>query len=166
MTQSTKKECTDIAILLLCLLILVGAVISIYILCADKTIIKMDIEPGQMRSVCFKNLCLLPGEESKFTLILSSEYAQEYRLRISFSDLDPTLQLKDYAYIRMEKDGEVICDELLAEVFTREGYELAVDFTDGAKNEIKIIYYMPENVGNEAQNAEAKFNLIVTATDE
>lgn len=66
----------------------------------------------------------------------------------------------------MEKDGEVICDELLAEVFAQEGYELAVDFADGAKNEIKIIYYMPENVGNEAQNAEAKFDLIVTATDE
>lgn len=165
-TDKTKKRLTNIALIVMCVIILLGVALTIYCLTADKHIIKVSIEPDETKAIRFKELFLYPGESCEYTLSLSSEYAKKYQLALCFEDQNLELTLKNYAYIRMEKDGNVLCDTQLAEIFKRQTIELAVDFTDGETNDIKIIYYMPEDVGNEAQNAEADFKLLVTATNE
>lgn len=165
-TDKTRKKIINVALIVMCVVILLGVALTVYFLTADKHVIKVNIEPNTTEAIRFEELYLLPGESCEYTLSLSSEYAQEYRLTLHFEDQNAKLTLKDYAYVRMEKDGEVLCDTRLSEIFKQQTVELAVDFTNGEKHEIIIIYYMPEDVGNEAQNAEADFRLLVTATNE
>lgn len=165
-TDKTKKTIINIMLIVMCVMILLGVGLSVYFLTADKHIIKVGIEPDTTKSIRFEELHLRPGESCEYTLSLSSEYEQAYRLSVCFEDQDPALTLKNYAYVRMETDGEVLCDDRLSEMFEGETIELMLDFTDGETNDIKIIYYMPEDVGNEAQSTEANFKLFVTATNE
>lgn len=165
-TDETRKKIINIALIVMCVVILLGVVLTIYFLTADKHVIKVSIEPERAKEIRFEELYLRPDESCEYTLLLSSEYAQEYRLILRFEDQNPALTLKKYAYVRLEKDGEVLCDTRLSEIFEQPSIELTVDFTDGKKNDIRIIYHMPEDVGNEAQNAEADFTLLVTATNE
>lgn len=165
-TDETRKKITNITLIVMCVIILLGVVLTIYFLTADKHVIKVSIEPDTTKAIQFEELYLRPSESCEYTLSLSSEYAEEYRLTLRFEDQNTKLTLKDYAYVRIEKDGEVLCDTRLSEIFEQPSIELTVDFTDGKKNDIRIIYYMPEDVGNEAQNAEADFTLLVTATNE
>lgn len=165
-TDETRKKITNIALIVMCVVILLGVALTIYFLTADKHIIKVSIEPDETKAIRFEELYLRPSESCEYTLSFSSEYAQEYRLTLRFEDQNTDLTLKDYAYVRMEKDGEVLCDTRLSEIFKQQTVKIAVDFTDGKTNDVRIIYYMPEDVGNEAQNAEADFTLLVTATNE
>lgn len=165
-TDKTRKKITNIALIVMCAVILLGVALTIYFLTADKHVIKVSIEPDETKAIRFEELYLRPGESCEYTLLLSSEYTEKYQLTLRFEDENTKLTLKDYAYIRMERDGEVLCDTRLSEIFEQQTIELAVDFTDGESNDIGIIYYMPEDVGNEAQNAEAEFKLLVTATNE
>lgn len=165
-TDKTRKKITNIALIVMCVVILLGVALTIYFLTADKHVIKVSIEPDETKEIRFEELCLRPGESCAYTLSIRSGYAQKCRLTLRFEDQNTKLTLKDHAYVRMEKDGEVLCDTKLSEIFEQQTVEVAVDFTDGESNDIRIIYYMPEDVGNEAQNAEADFRLLVTATNE
>lgn len=165
-TVIAKRRICNIMLIVLCSMILVGAGLSVYFLCAPKNVIKMDVEPNETKSVRFKKVGLVPGGSCEYILLLSSEYDQEFDLTLAFQDDDPSLTLKEYAHVRIEKDDEVLCDLLLSELFEQKDVYTAVDFTDGEKNKICITYYMPDDVGNEAQDAEALFTLLVTATSE
>ena len=50
--------------------------------------------------------------------------------------------------------------------FEKEKIVLPVDFDEGENTELKIVYYLPLDVGNEAKNAEAVFELLLTASNE
>lgn len=165
-TEETKKKATDIALIVLCVMALVGVALTAYFLSAAKNVIKVGIEPDKTQTVEFEHLGLHPGESCEYIISLSSEYSEEYRLELKFKDRAPELTLKDYACVRIERDGEILCDEVLATAFELDCITLGVDFSHGARNEIKIIFYMPEEIGNEAQDAEADFELLITATDE
>ena len=71
--------------------------------------------------------------------------------------------LKSFAHVKIEKGDEVIYDELLSDAFSDDGITLPVKY--GKKNSVKlkVTYYLPSEVGNEAENAEAVFELQVTA---
>ena len=66
----------------------------------------------------------------------------------------------------MIANGNVVCDELLADAIEDDNIVFPVDFEANDKNEIKIVYYLPLDVGNEAKKAEAQFELILTASNE
>lgn len=165
-TGKTRRLMTNIALIVMCVTILAGVALSVYFLVADDHIIQIDIVPDETKEIRFEELYLRPGESSAYTLSLRSELTEEYLLTLRFEDRDTALTLKEYAYVRVEKDGAVLCDILLAEMFEQQTVELAVDFTDGGINDVKVIYYMPADVGNEAQRTEADFTLLVTATNE
>lgn len=165
LTKEIKKKIINIALIAMSVLILVGAVLTICFSTSDKHVIDVTVEADKTKSAHFEELCLRPGESCEYTLSLSGKYTKEYRITLCFEDQNPELTLKDHAYVRMEMGDEVLCDARLSEVLERDSIELDIDFTDGEKHEIKIVYYMTEDVGNEAQNAEADFKLLVTATD-
>jgi hypothetical protein len=56
-----------------------------------------------------------------------------------------------------------MCDELLADLLGGEDIVVHGDITAADEYKVTIVYYMPEEVGNEAANAEAWFNLYITA---
>lgn len=163
---TAKKRLTNLTLIVLSVVILLGVGLIVYFLGADKHVIKISIAPDESREVLFDELCLRPGESGDYTLRLSSEYAKKYQLTLRFDDQNSSLTLKDYAYVRMEQDGKTLCDRRLSELFEQEAMKLAIDFTDGENNDIYVSFYMPAEVGNEAQGAEADFKLLVTATSD
>ena len=155
------------ALIVLSILILIGVAIMIWYSATkdEKNVIEVRLRSGVTQSVTFDDLTLIPGEQRDYTLALKSDGAKTCNLLIEFAELQD-LTLKYYARVKLESGGTVICDKLLADAFKSEPMMLAVDFTDDKNTELKVTYYIPIEVGNEAQNAEAVFEMRFTATNE
>lgn len=163
MTDEARRKTANVILIVLSALILIGVILTVYLMTADKNIIKVSIDSEEAQEINFTDLELRPGESCEYTLIFRDTLNARYLVELDFRDCEPTYTLKDYARLRIEHGGEVLCDDSLSSVFAGEALKLTVDFSEDKKNEFKIIYYMPEDVGNEAQNAEADFTLFVTA---
>ncbi len=166
MTATKRNKIANAILIVMSVLILVGVGLTAYFLIADKNVIKVSVDPEQTQSVSFENLSLRPGESCEYTLVLSCEYDDEYRILFDFVEGDGVQTLKNYAYVRIEDNGRTVCDELLSDAFEREDIGLGANFGDGAKYNLTVTFYIPDHIGNEAQNAEADFTLLITATNE
>lgn len=147
-------------------LILVGVVLMAWMLATrgNRHVIRIDLD-DKIAPVGFEKLALIPGESCAYTIRLTGDVAEQYELHLEFKETqDKTL--KNFAYIRIESNGQVLCDELMATVFAGEGIDLSVDLTQTKQQELIITYYLPLEVGNEAKNAEAVFELRLTASNE
>lgn len=153
---------------------LVGAGLSIYFLLnpgrADN-VLDIDLSIGGQYRVEFSELDLIPGESAEYDVNLSSDINVEALVTLEFKRTDESAagvaELAKYSYVRITHENEVLCDSLISEFLdneTRVTFECAIG-TDSPCN-LKIMYYMPSEVGNEAQNAEASFELLITATNE
>lgn len=132
----------------------------------DRDVIKIYLNNDEVVEVVkFESLALIPGDSCEYVVVLSSENSKIYDLNLSFVEIEDK-PLKNFAYVKIISGEEVLCDELLATTFEGEGIDLLVDFNEGKNTIIKIVYYLPIDVGNEAKNAEAKFELRLTAKNE
>jgi hypothetical protein len=130
----------------------------------DREVVRIDLD-GQIDPIGFENLCLIPGESCSYTFRMKGDVAKEYDVHLRFEETEEKT-LKNFAFVRIETNGTVLCDELMATAFEGEGIELHVDLSQAKQQDLIITYYMPLEVGNEAQNAEAIFDLLITATNE
>ena len=147
----------------LSLFISVGVALMAYMIMDsfNTEVMRVDLDAGG-GTVEFENLCLIPGESCEYTVSLESDMASECSLTLDFDEIEEK-DLKNYAYARLELNGEVVRDQLLKTLIESGDVVLDADFTESDKIELKIVYYLPAEVGNEAQNAEALFNLKITA---
>lgn len=127
----------------------------------DETI-QVEIKDGDTSVVEFEKLGLVPGQSIEYTLYLSSSSGPTKTVHFDFYETADS-PLKDYVYVKMLFDGEVICDALLSDVMTDNSISFEADLSSGDQYEVTVIYYMPEEVGNEAEGAEAWFDLYITA---
>lgn len=135
----------------------------------ERNVIQLNVsdmsESGKTQSIEFENLGLVPGEQCEYTLKLKSDNAEKYDLKLDFVETEEKT-LKKYARVKILANGETVSDDLLADAFEKEALVLPVDFTENKNTEISIVYYLPIEIGNEAKNAEAVFDLHITATNE
>ena len=132
----------------------------------DRNHIVVDLSGGKTQTVEFSELCLLPGGECSYNISLKNTTdASECDLILDFVELEEKL-LKNFARVQILSKDTVICDELLATVFEDEGIVLPANFKTGDNTELTIVYYLPLDTGNEAKNAEAVFELRLTASNE
>ena len=166
--ENSKKESKTTRILFTVAIILVIlALLSLsgyFLARRERQTIRIDIAPNQTESVSFEHLALVPGEECKYSIILSTKNARDCALSLSFVEGEP-LTLKNYAYARIEAGGEILCDVLLADLFEDGVFTLPAESTRKRKT-VTVTYYLPKEVGNEAQNAEAVFELFITASNQ
>ena len=128
----------------------------------NKDVMTVDLDVSETHTVEFDNLCLVPGESCEYTISLESNMAQRCTLSLNFNEVGGR-DLKRYARVRIEANGEVIEDELLATVIENGDIVTDADFTTEHSIDLKVVYYLPLDVGNEAQDAEAIFELEITA---
>ena len=124
--------------------------------------ITVEVQDGFMETVEFKDLMLVPGESCEYTIKLKGDAAEQYELTLDFVEIEEKT-LKNFAYVKIISGDEVICDTLLADAFEDDSLVLPVDFTETRNTALTIIYYLPTDVGNEAKNAEALFELHLSA---
>ena len=131
----------------------------------EQNVITIKMEDGEKQSYQFKSLCLLPGEECEYAIDLEKSALDKYHLRLEFSEKGEGT-LKNFVRMKILSGEETVYDELLASVLEGDGIVLEVDFSEGKNTDLAIVYYLPLAVGNEAKNAEAMFELLLTASNE
>ena len=145
-------------------LILVGVLLWYLISDEDRLdMIDVSIDVGESETLEFESLSLIPGESCEYTVKLKKERTESFDLSLKFIEIEEK-SLKNFARVKILAGEEVVCDELLATVFLNEAIVLPVDFKSDKYTELKIVYYLPIDVGNEAKNADAIFNLLLTAS--
>ena len=159
-----KKHIVSFLIIAVSVLTLVGSGFAMYFVIdssKSKNLINVDIENGETKSIEFQKLDIVPGETVKYVVKLNTAVDGDYDILFDFNEIEDR-SLKNYVYIKVEKNGEVICEELLADVLEGDGktYVYTGDISDGS--EINISYSMPEDVGNEAKSAKTSFELRIT----
>ena len=148
-------------------LILLGVVLMLWMLATedDRNNIHVHLSNGITEDIHFEALSLVPGEQCEYTLTLKSDNASKYKLTLKFIERSEGT-LKNYARVKLITSAGDIYDELLVTAFDGEGIILPVDFDAKQNTMITIVYYLPIEIGNEAKNAEALFDLHLTASDE
>lgn len=134
----------------------------------DRNVIKIELENGKTETVEFKELALVPGSSCEYKIKLKGENAKKYELILDFVEKGKAEEntLKNFAYVKIVSNGSVICDELLATALERDDITLHVDFKEKKNTELTVIFYLPIDVGNEAKNSAAVFELLLTAINE
>jgi ribonuclease-3 len=86
----------------------------------------------------------------------------------SLAKLALQIGLDDYLRLGVgeEQSGGRTKPSLLADAFESDAIVLPVDFSQNRNTELTVTYYMPSEVGNEAENAEAIFDLRIVASNE
>ncbi len=134
----------------------------------EKNVMKIELEAGETESIEFESLRLVPGASCEYVIKLKEDYSDQYDLTLDFAEKEENKEktLKKYARVRILSKEEVIYDELLATAMEAESIILPVDFKEDQNTELTVLYYLPLEVGNEAKNAEAIFELLLTASNE
>ena len=163
----TRSSFMRIVLVVGSVLILVGVGLMTWMLVTEdeRNNIVVDLFDDDPDSLKFESLSLVPGQECEYNVRLKSEHSKTYDLEFDFVDLGEGT-LKNFARVKVIANGNVVCDELLADAMEDDNIVFPVDFKANDKNEIKIVYYLPLDVGNEAKKAEAQFELVLTASNE
>lgn len=162
-----KLKLMRIILLVICGLLLISVFLVMWMHREGEleNVIEVRIREESVETVEFETLCLIPGEQCTYTISLTSEEAKKFDLTLDFVETEEKT-LKNFAFVRIEFNEQVIYDKLLAEAFEDTEILLPVEFKQNSNTELVVIYYLPEEVGNEAQNAEAIFELQIIASNE
>ena len=148
------------------LILVGGALVGYYtFFLKEDEVVYIDLSDEGTETLSFDKLDLVPGEKAEYTVILKSELDGKHKVSLDFKDNNKEMNLKDYAYVTLRLNGTEICNRLLAEVLDGEVFETEIELKANSEAELEIIYYLPESVGNEAENAEADFELNIIYTN-
>ncbi len=158
-----QNDLTRIVMIVLCLLLLTGLLLIDQLQsCADEpNVIRVYAEDGATETVAFEGLALIPGSFSEYTVKLRSDGAKRCSLTMDFVETQQGT-LKDLARVKIVSEGTVLYDELLSDLFEGDGISLPVRFGQDKTACIKIVYYLPADVGSEAKDAKTTFDLRLT----
>lgn len=148
-------------------LIIVGVTLMTWMLATDgeRSVIRVSLGDGDSKPVKFEALSMVPGDVYEYSVELVKRGTNSFDLTFDFIETgDGTL--KAYARVKIVVQGTVIYDDLLANALDMENISLPVNFKQDKNTEFKVVYYLPIDVGNEAKNAEAKFGLVLKASNE
>lgn len=128
-----------------------------------EDVIDVRLDSDKSTALEFENLAIIPGGSCQYELKLSHNVKADYKITLSFADKDEKLTLKSYVYAKVIAGDEVICDALLEDIFNGDPLTFTRELSKKKSETVKIVYYMPTEVDNDAKNAEAKFDLVISA---
>ena len=124
--------------------------------------ITIHVETDETELVSFRHIGLIPGESCEYKIKFKGK--EDVILEFDFIEKEEK-SLKNFAYVRIVSEDNVIFEELLADAFENEEIVVPISFYKKLNTELTIIYYRPDEVGNEAKNAEADFDLEIRASE-
>ena len=163
-----KSVALRVVLIIACILILIGVTLLMWMMFTEeeRNNIEVYLSDGKTEAIQFEGLSLVPGDSCEYNIVLKDDNAKKYNLTLDFVDMNEELTLKNFVRVAIIAGDETLCDELLATVIENEDIVLPVDFRENKNTNLKIVYYMPLDVGNDAKNAEASFELRLTASNE
>ena len=161
--RKTKDIISSIAIGVMLGIIIFEVIFAIrlYLRSNDDQSLDVTIEYGETEIVEFEKFGLVPGESTEYTLHLSTTDGPTRYIIMEFSEREDS-PLADFVRVKILVKGEEVCDELLVDLLN--GAEVTFEGDLYSEEiEVTLVYYMPTEVGNEAENTDAWFNVIITA---
>lgn len=152
---------------MLSILILVGVGLMIWMLLVDHGggAIKVRVDVDIAVEAGINDVVIVPGYKNEYHLKVTADKPDEYDLTFSFVEQGNTANaLKDNLYILIEHDGVVYCDAKLSELYEG-GPTMPLQLKRLVAQDVKVIYYIPEEVGNEIKGDEIDFGLFITARE-
>jgi hypothetical protein len=131
----------------------------------DPDAITVYIKKGEIETIEFADLSLIPGDECQYHIKIKGTITKSCDVVLNFVKKGGHT-LENFAYVRILYNDEVLYDDLLASAFESQGINILVDFSQKTNTDLRIVYYLPETVGNEIKNAEALFELQISASNE
>lgn len=159
-----KRMLITVMLVTLCVSLLAGVAVNLLVLNAlGQDVVKVDLKEGEPAVIEFNELSLIPGQKIEYNLKVAEEISGAFDLELAFNEISES-PLKNYVYAKVEADGEQVCNLLLAELLDEsKTFSLYCENDGVGSYDIKITYYMMLDVGNEAMEAEANFDLTLTA---
>ncbi len=163
-----KSKLMRIILVVGSVLILIGVTLMAWMIATkdERGVFDVDLGDGKTEMLVFEDLALVPGESCEYIVRLKESSVSQYDLELDFVDRDQEKTLKYYARVKIVIDGEIIYDELLKDAFEDDKIVLPVDIEENKNTELKIVCYLPIEVGNEAKNTEVAFALLMKASNE
>ena len=164
----TRSNLLRLVLIVGSILIIIGVTLMLWNLVIEKDPNVIEIHIKDLKKpypIEFENLCLIPGEQCEYRISLKGDRSNTCSINFDFVELEES-KLKDFARVKIESKDGVLLDELLVDAFDNDNFEFPVDFSKKKNTELKVVYYLPLEVGNEAKKADAVFELIVTAINE
>ena len=113
-----------------------------------------------VKIINFKDLTLIPGHKTDYTILINSNYSKNYIIELLFLENNNN-QINNYLYVELLIDDEVIYENMFNEVKSD-----TIRFSKFIKRneplKIKVVYYLDKNTGNEIQNEEIDIELMIT----
>ena len=129
----------------------------------DNIKVRVDVDAPQL--VAIQDSVLVPGFENEYCVKVTADKPGEYDLTFSFIEKgDPDNALKDNLYILIEYDGVVYCHNTLSALYEG-GPTITLNLKRIKAQNIRVVYYIPEEVGNEIQGNIADFDVFINATE-
>ena len=146
-------------------MILIGVGLMIWMLLADHGggAIKVRVDVDIPVEAGINDVVIVPGYKNEYHLKVTADKPHEYDLTFSFKEQgDTTSDLKDNLYILIEHDGVVYCDAKLSELYEG-GPTMTLQLKRLVAQDVKVVYYIPKEVGNEIKGDTADFGMFITA---
>ena len=156
-----------IGIIVIAVLILCGVILTL-LLMNDRVrgnVFDIGLD-GNISPIEFEGLKMVPGDSVEYKLAFKGRDAKEYNVNLNFADVDPDGTLKNFIRVKILSGETELYDELLADAMDGKTLGLKVNFKKAENTELKLVYYMPLEVGNEAKLATSDFRLNIISTIE
>lgn len=117
----------------------------------------------------FHNLEMHPGDSLEFDIELTHEVEGECKLSLDFIDSAPatvTNNLKNYIKVILIFNGSKVYEDDVTNAIDKDLAPIMCELDDKVPVKMTVIFMMPIEVGNEAENAEAFIDLSITASNE
>lgn len=161
------KNLSRIMMLLVSVLLIGGAVLLIWLTETEdeRNVMRVNLNSEETKAIHFEDLSMIPGESCEYSISMQGDRAKTYNVHLDFAETEEKT-LMNFARVTIMVNGETVCDELLATAFERDDIGFSVKFEEEKTIDLNVTFYLPLEVGNEAKNAEALFDLLITASNE
>lgn len=120
---------------------------------------RISFYDDNVKIINFKDLTLIPGHKTDYTILINSNYSKNYILELLFLENNNN-QVNNYLYVELLIDDEVIYENMFNEV-KNDTIRFSKFIKRNEPLKIKVVYYLDKNTGNEIQNEEIDIELMI-----
>ncbi len=128
----------------------------------EKNIVLDDKDKTQTEEMAVKLTEIIPGDKREYSIFLSALEGDAFNFTVKF-EKGSEKSLAPFIDVEIFLDEGSISKTKLTELLNGQEVQFSKTFDATSKLEIKIVYSMGLDVGDEAQNTTADFNIILTA---
>lgn len=165
-----QKRIVSVLLCAMSVLILVGSGFATHFLLSserEKQVISAELQEGENETVKFQISDMVPGEEKSYTLKLYGETDGTHLLSFAF-ERTGIMTLEPFVSVAVDLEETRLYEGSLSDLLNRDSLSFECDLSKKEACEVYVTVRMSEEVGNEAQEAEADFQFLlqVSRTEE